>query len=145
MRTARTLTVSPSMLCAGGVSSEGGGSPPGDLLWGVSSRRGIVVSQHALRQTPSPVNRMTNRCKNITFPRTSFAGGKYEFYLVFVDTWYLIRHIMCNLVCHFYWSSSFLLFILGKLVFFFMSLLIRLFWTFGDGCSGFQSYIRVFP
>ena len=23
---------------------------------------------------PSPVNRMTNRCKNITLPQTSFAG-----------------------------------------------------------------------
>ena len=38
----------------------------GDLLGG--------VSQHALRQTP-PVNRITNRCKNITWPQTSFAGG----------------------------------------------------------------------
>ena len=27
---------------------------------------GVVVSQHALRQTP-PVNRITDRCKNITF------------------------------------------------------------------------------
>ena len=34
-----------------------------------------MVSQHALRQTP-PVNRMTDRCKNITLPQTSFAGGK---------------------------------------------------------------------
>ena len=25
--------------------------------------------------TPSSVNRMTNRCKNITLPQTSFAGG----------------------------------------------------------------------
>ena len=25
---------------------------------------------------PSPVNRMTDRCKNITLPQTSFAGGK---------------------------------------------------------------------
>ena len=33
-----------------------------------------VVPQHALRQTP-PVNRMTNRCKNITLPQTSFAVG----------------------------------------------------------------------
>ena len=27
-------------------------------------------------QAPPPVNRMTNRCKNITLPQTSFAGGK---------------------------------------------------------------------
>ena len=25
-----------------------------------------------------PVNRMTDRCKNITLPQTSFAGGKYS-------------------------------------------------------------------
>ena len=33
----------------------------------VCSRRRLV-SQHALRQTPPPVNRMTDRCKNITLP-----------------------------------------------------------------------------
>ena len=27
---------------------------------------------------PPPVNRMTNRCKNITLPQTSFAGGKND-------------------------------------------------------------------
>ena len=79
MRTARALTVSPSMLCAGGVP------PGGVLLWGGLLLGGCLllggllqggVSQHALRQTP-PVNRMTNRCKNITLPQTSFAGGNY--------------------------------------------------------------------
>ena len=30
-----------------------------------------------LRYTPSPVNRMTDGCKNITLLQTSFAGGKY--------------------------------------------------------------------
>ena len=29
---------------------------------------------------PPPVNRMTNRFKNITLPQTSFAGGKNEYY-----------------------------------------------------------------
>ena len=29
-----------------------------------------------LQEQAPPVNRMTNRCKNITFPQTSFAGGK---------------------------------------------------------------------
>ena len=50
----------------------------GCLVWGVPGLGGClvggVVSQHALRQTPS-VNRMTNRCKNNTLPQTSFAGG----------------------------------------------------------------------
>ena len=41
---------------------------------GVSALGG-VVSQHALRQI-SPVNRMTDRCKNITLATTSIAAGK---------------------------------------------------------------------
>ena len=90
MRTARALTVSPSMLCGeggllpGGVSASrgsclllGGGvcsrgclpSGEGCLLRGVCSwgglLRGGVASQHALRQTP-PCGQ-TDTCKNITF------------------------------------------------------------------------------
>ena len=47
-----------------GVSAQGmsaqGGVCPGDVCLG-------CVSKHALRQTPPPqVNRMTDRCKNIT-------------------------------------------------------------------------------
>ena len=37
-----------------------------------------VVSQHALRQTTPPVNRMTDRCKNITLLQTLFAGGNKQ-------------------------------------------------------------------
>ena len=79
MRTTRALAVSPSMLCAGGVSGPGGMSGPGGAVcsWrGVYSQgdvcsRGVsalggMVSQHALRQTPF---------KNIDLPQTSFAGG----------------------------------------------------------------------
>ena len=74
MRTTCLLTVSPSMHCAGGCLFPGGSAPrgvsapgvsaPGGLLrgcllWGVCSRGclvpGGVVSQHALRQTPSCV------------------------------------------------------------------------------------------
>ena len=71
MRTARVLTVSPSMLWAREVPGSGGGvpGPGGGVVWWE------VLSQHALRQTPL-VNRMTNRCKNITLPQTSFAVGK---------------------------------------------------------------------
>ena len=55
--------------------------PGGYLVWGVYlvwgectwSREGYLV-----RYSPPPVNRMTNRCKNITLPQTSFAGGKYS-------------------------------------------------------------------
>ena len=57
----------------GGCMVLGGGvhGPRGWCM--VPGGRGVVC-QHALRQTP-PVNRMTNRCKNITLPQTSFAGG----------------------------------------------------------------------
>ena len=51
----------------GGVSAPRGVvSAPG----GVSAPRG-VVSQHALRQTPPPVNRITDTSKNITLATTS--------------------------------------------------------------------------
>ena len=61
-------------LLRGGVCSQGGVSAPGG-----SAPRGMV-SQHALRQTPPLVNRMTNRCKNITLataslrPETNLVG-----------------------------------------------------------------------
>ena len=42
----------------------------GVSLMGGLLNGGGVVSQHALRQTPH-VNRMTNRCKNITLATTS--------------------------------------------------------------------------
>ena len=53
-----------------GPGGRGGGSAPGEVpgpggMYLVLG--GGVVSQHALRQTPPPVNRITDRCKNITF------------------------------------------------------------------------------
>ena len=84
MRTGRSLTVCWRLLPGvggsgpGGVRSRGGGLVRGGLLWGVSAPRGVygprgvsapgglVVSQHALRQTPPPVDRITDACKNIT-------------------------------------------------------------------------------
>ena len=51
MHTARALTVSPSMLCAGGECLLWGCLPP--CVWGgACSRGGRVVCQHALRQAP---------------------------------------------------------------------------------------------
>ena len=68
MRTARLLSISPSMYyVGGGVCSRGWG---GVCLWsGGGSASGLGgsasgpggVSQHALGQTPPPVNRMTDR------------------------------------------------------------------------------------
>ena len=55
------------MPAPGGVGLLPGGMPG---LGGLSAPGGSV-SQHALRQNPPPVNRMTNRCKNITLATTS--------------------------------------------------------------------------
>ena len=57
MPTARALTVSPSMLCAGGCLVRGGVWSGGLVCEGCAwsgrvPARGGVVSQHALRQTP---------------------------------------------------------------------------------------------
>ena len=54
--------------------------------WGVPARGGVPVrgctclggvpaKGGTCPGTPDPVNRMTDRCKNITLPQTSFAGG----------------------------------------------------------------------
>ena len=69
-------------LVQGGVCSGGcTWSREGGLLWGVSAPGGCTWSWGCLlwgdllkggvRYSP-PVNRMTNRCKNITLPQTSF-------------------------------------------------------------------------
>ena len=54
------------VVCSRGCLLQGGVCSGGCLFLGLG-----VVSQHALRQTPPPVNRMTNRCKNITLATTS--------------------------------------------------------------------------
>ena len=76
MRTSRSLTISPSMLCSrGGVPAPGGGYllPVGCLLpWGLVL--GGVVSQHALTETPPWTEFLTHAYENITLPQTSFAG-----------------------------------------------------------------------
>ena len=62
-------------LLPGGVLSQWGCLLPGGVCSGgvVCFCRGCV-SQHALRQTPPPVNRMTDRRKNITF--ANFVCGR---------------------------------------------------------------------
>ena len=89
MRTARLLPVSPSMhysgwgVPAGGCTWYRGGtwSQGCTWSWGVYLVRGCTWSRGGVpawgvpAQVLPPVNRMTNRCKNITLPQTSFAGG----------------------------------------------------------------------
>ena len=98
MRTAHLLPISPSMHCSGGPGGylvwgrvTGPGGVPGPrgvyLVWGVGvmgapgpggvpARGGVPGLGGYLPRYSPPVNRMTNRCKNITLPQTSFAGGK---------------------------------------------------------------------
>ena len=73
MRTGRSLTVCWGWGCLlRGVSAPGGCLLQGGyLLGGGVCSWVVVVFQHALRQTPPPVNRMTDRCKNITLATTS--------------------------------------------------------------------------
>ena len=66
-------------VCSGGVSAPGGCTwPRGCLLQGGVCSGGVSAPGWGVSgQVPPPVNRMTNRCKNITLPQTSFAGGNY--------------------------------------------------------------------
>ena len=73
MRTARLLPVSPSMHCPWVVYLPGG-LPGGSvyLLVGCTCLGACTCPGGTCPGTP-PVNRMTERCKNITLPQTSFA------------------------------------------------------------------------
>ena len=65
-----SVRISEGCLLPGGVCSVGGGvsAPMGVSAPGGSAPgEGVVVSQHALRQTPPPPCGQTDACKNITF------------------------------------------------------------------------------
>ena len=67
----------PRVGCVPGGCLPRGCLPEGRLPGGGGSAQGVCVSQHAMGQIPlPPMNRMTDRCKIITLPQTSFAGGK---------------------------------------------------------------------
>ena len=53
----------------------GADPPPPQSRPPTARHAGIPPAMHA-GMPPPPVNRMTDRCKNITLPQTSFAGGK---------------------------------------------------------------------
>ena len=63
----------------GGVSAPGGGSALGRgclLRGGLLPGGCLPGTPPGPDQVPPPVNRMTDACKLITLPQTSFAGGK---------------------------------------------------------------------
>ena len=64
----------------GGVHGPRGGVPgPGGCVPGpasVAGSRGVYLVPGGSQVLSSPVNRITNWCKNITLSKTSFAGGK---------------------------------------------------------------------
>ena len=61
-----------SLWSVGGLCLLLGGVPPSGPGWGV-----WWWCIPACNGADPPVNRMTDRCKNITLPQTSFAGGNY--------------------------------------------------------------------
>ena len=70
MRIARLLTVSQHALLGGGCVPA-----RGMYLPLACTRGGVYLPGGYLPRYSPPVNRMTDRCKNITLPQTSFAGG----------------------------------------------------------------------
>ena len=82
MRTARSLTVSPCVVISHTCPPPLGATmhapqsnhacPPEQPCMPPRNHRHPPLEQQCM---PPPVNRMTNWCKNITLPQTSFAGG----------------------------------------------------------------------
>ena len=71
----------------GGVSAQGVGClPSGGVCPGDVSSQGVsaweCVSQHPLGKTPPLVDRMTDRCKNITFPQLRLRTVKSTLYML---------------------------------------------------------------
>ena len=70
-------------LVLGGVPGPGGIPGPRGCTWswGVYLVQGVYLAGGVPAQVLPPVNRMTDRCKNITLPQTSFAGGnEFKFF-----------------------------------------------------------------
>ena len=90
MHTTRLLTISQHALiggctCLGGFLPRGCTCPVGVPAKGVYLPgtvylpEGVYLPRGCTCAGTHPVNRMTDRCKNITLPQTSFAGGNKTF------------------------------------------------------------------
>ena len=81
MRTSRSLTASSGRgACVAGRGMRGkeGHAWRGGVVGGVHAWQGVymVGAVRGGEGACPPVNKMTDACKNITLPQTSFAGGK---------------------------------------------------------------------
>ena len=97
-------------VCPGGSACKGGSAQGVSThwvsAWGVSAQVGVClegVSQHALRQTPRLCTEwLTDRCKNITSPQTTFAGGENNQSIGrFID-----QSLICRCYHHRFYSVS---------------------------------------
>ena len=70
MPTARSLTVSGGIRLGGGLPT-----PPLPWIQNPFPLHADPPDADPWMQTPTPVDRMTGACENITLPQTSFAGG----------------------------------------------------------------------
>ena len=61
-------------MCTSRLLTVCGGVP----AWEGVPAQGVYLPRGTCPGTPPPVNRMTNKCKNITLPQTSFASGNYN-------------------------------------------------------------------
>ena len=81
------MVLSRGVVLFGGGGHNWGGAVQGDAVWGgrccrgMLSRRGGAVQAGVVLSitgsdiiTAPPVNRMTDKCKNITLPQTSFVA-----------------------------------------------------------------------
>ena len=79
------------LLGRGGEGERGWGVLVAISLAGGVSLAGGWVSQHALKQTPPPpMNRMTDRCKNITLATTSLRPVITEYHFNKWMCWYFL-------------------------------------------------------
>ena len=66
--------------CPWGVHAGGGWHRGGVPAWGGVPSQGVYLPRGQAGGVPAqvlpPLNRMTDRCKNITLPQTAFVGGK---------------------------------------------------------------------
>ena len=93
MRTTRLLTVSHSIPCISGWGCVPN-SPWMQTNPSACRPPGHVIVMYGGKPTTPPVNRMTHRCKNITLPQTSFAGGNYA--NIFNKWWTFSEFVMIS-------------------------------------------------